>query len=72
MYNQEYYEFLKGKQGITIRELVDLSGKPQTQEERSMTARKMRVLVKYNIVRVEKIPDPQGNNFMVNAYYLIE
>ena len=72
MYNHEYYEFLKNKPGITIREIVELSGRPQTQYERSLVARKMRVLVKYKIVRVEKIPDPEGSPFQVNSYYLIE
>lgn len=72
MYSHEYYDILKNNKGLTIREIVDLTGQPPTNAVRSNTARKMRSLVKYGIVRVEKISNPKNPGSKINVYYLVE
>lgn len=72
MYNHEYYDILKNNKGLTIHEIIDLTGQLHTTSARSNTARKMRSLVRYGIVRVEKIPNPRNVYFDINVYYLVE
>lgn len=71
MYNNEIFLIIKDNEGCTVFDIIRLQGVEYNTTNRNRVLRQLRSLVKFDILRVEKIqnPSPHGRR-VINSYYL--
>jgi hypothetical protein len=71
MYNNDVFCIIKDNEGCTVVDIIRLQGVEYNTTNRNRVLRQLRSLVKFDILRVEKIqnPSPHGRR-VINSYYL--